>query len=338
MLQFASLTNRSTRFGWLSAIVRMAGVAAVVTMIWSQAVAANPKKPPKEAPKEAAKPTPTSTPAPRLPTDLNQASMRVKALDELYELDLSVDQLKKLRALAAGAASTKVGAPPKGTDKLVSTLQDFQLALLQCTDDKQIDELRNKVATLTSDDDVVALDDSVEITTAARGKAADVLKQLTASQIAAFLAAHADEVGDPGEMMVGAINQMLALRAAPRATLLGKKADAPDSAQDNANEAADLVRDTSTEVGELVAGLDEARAKSVTDDVAKWLNTHSSMKDEEFVAKRKTLAESARTVVGNIHPMRVLDNWLEHRMATLLSNPQLPAAIDAIIQFKQLEE
>ncbi len=99
-----------------------------------------------------------------------------------------------------------------------------------------------------------------------------------------------------------------------------------------------MVRDTSTEVGELVAGLDEARAKSVTDDVAKWLNTHSSMKDEEFVAKRKTLAESARTVVGNIHPMRVLDNWLEHRMATLLSNPQLPAAIDAIIQFKQLEE
>ena len=106
----------------------------------------------------------------------------------------------------------KSGAPPKGTDNLVSTLQEFQLALLQRTDDKQIDELRNKVATLTSDDDVVALDDSVEITTAARGKAADVLKQLTASQIAAFLAAHADEVGDPGEMMVGAINQMLALR------------------------------------------------------------------------------------------------------------------------------
>jgi hypothetical protein len=337
MLQFASLTNRSTRFGWLSAIVRMAGVAAVVTMIWNQAVAANPKKPPKEAPKEAAKPTPTSTPAPRLPTDLNQASMRVKALDELYELDLSVDQLKKLRAMAAGAASTKVGAPPKGTDKLVSTLQEFQLALLQRTDDKQIDELRNKVATLTSDDDV-ALDDSVEITTAARGKAADVLKQLTASQIAAFLAAHADEVGDPGEMMVGAINQMLALRAGAEGDAAAGKSDAPDSAQDNANEAADLVRDTSTEVGELVAGLDEARAKSVTDDVAKWLNTHNSMKDEDFVAKRKTLAESARAVVGNIHPMRVLDNWLEHRMATVLSNPQLPAAIDAIIQFKQLEE
>ncbi len=226
MLQFASLTNRSTRFGWLSAIVRMAGVAAVVTMIWSQAVAANPKKPPKEAPNEAAKPTPTSTPAPRLPTDLNQASMRVKALDELYELDLSVDQLKKLRALAAGAASTKVGAPPKGTDKLVSTLQDFQLALLQRTDDKQIDELRNKVATLTSDDDV-ALDDSVEITTAARGKAADVLKQLTASQIAAFLAAHADEVGDPGEMMVGAINQMLALRAGAEGDAAGEKGRRP---------------------------------------------------------------------------------------------------------------
>jgi hypothetical protein len=39
--------------------------------------------------------------------------------------------------------------------------------------------------------------------------------------------------------------------------------------------------------------------------------------------------------VGNIHPMRVLDNWLEHQLASLLSNPQLPEAIDAMIQFKQ---
>lgn len=336
VLHFASMTNRWPRLDWVSAILRTAGAVVVVMAISNETFAANPKKPPKDAPKEAAKSASTSTPTPRLPADLNLASMRVKALDEMYELDLSVDQLKKLRAMAAGAGSTKVGAPAKGTDKLVSTFQEFQFALLQRTDDKQIDELRNKVATLISDDDV-ALDDSVEITTAARGKASDVLKQLTASQVAAFLAAHADEVGDPAEMMVGTINQVLALRAGSEADAAAGK-DAADSAQENANEAAELVRDTSSEVGELVAGLDEARVKSVTDEVAKWLNAHRSMKDEEFVAKRKSLAESARAVVGNVHPMRVLDNWLEHRFAMLLSNPQLPAAIDAIIQFKQLEE
>src|SRR5262249_43349262 len=160
-------------------------------------------------------------------------------------------------------------------------------------DDKQIDELRNKVAGLASEDDV-SLDDSVEITTSARAKAADTLKLLTASQIAAFLAAHADEIGDPAEMMVAAVSQLLALRATSDADAGPGKAPATDPADDDTNDRTESVQDTSSEVGDLVAGLDEARAKSLAADVAKWINNNSSMKDEEFVAKRKTLADAAR--------------------------------------------
>jgi hypothetical protein len=318
-------------------IIRATAIAGIVTTICCQAIAANPKKGPKEAAKEAPKPSAATTTGPRLPADLNLASMRVKALDELYELDLSVDQLKKLRTLAVGAASTKTNSPPKGTDKLTAALQEFQVALLERSDDKQIDELRNKIANLANDDDV-SLDDAVPITPAARTKAADVLKQLTASQIAAFVAAHADEVGDPGEMMIATITQILAVRASAESEAAEGKTPPADSTQDNAKEAAELVQDTSTEVGQLVAGLDEARAQSVAADVAKWIQAKSLMKDEEFVAKRQTLTEAARALVGNVHPMRVLDNWLEQKMATLLSNPQLPAAIEAIIQVKQQAE
>jgi hypothetical protein len=340
MSQLILPIHRPTRAGRSPAVLRTVVFAAGLTMVCSQAFTANPKKGSKEAAKEAAKEAPKpSAPAiagPRLPADLNLASMRVKALDVIYELDLSVEQLKGLRAAAAGAASTRVSAAAKGTEKLASTLHEFQGALLERKDDKQIDELRNQIADLANDDDV-QLDDGVQITAAARAKAADVLKQLTASQIAAYLAAHADEVGDPVEMMIDTTNHLCAIRATSATgtdDAAGKTA-AADTASDAPTEGADLVLNTSLEVGELVGGLDETKAKSVAADVAKWINANSSIKAEEFTAKRKTLMEAARAIVGNIHPMRVLDNWLEHQLASLLSNPQLPEAIDAMIQFKQ---
>lgn len=337
MAQFLLRSDRPTCASWSPVMLRALAFAAAMSIICGQAFAANPKKGSKEAAKETPKPSAPIIAGPRLPADLNLASMRVKALDELYEFDLSVEQLKGLRAAAAGAASTRASAPAKGTEKLATALHEFQGALLERKDDKQIDELRNQIADLANADDV-QLDDIVQISAAARGKAADVLKQLTASQIAAFLAAHADQVGDPVEMMVDTANQMSAIRetSAAEADAAPAKAAPADADSDPPNESADLVLNTSTEVGELVAGLDEPKAKSVAADVAKWINKSSSIKAEEFTAKRKTLMVAARAIVGNIHPMRVLDNWLEHRLATLLSNPQLPEAVDAIVQFKQL--
>lgn len=330
----------SSREWRVHAIVRLIVFTAAISIAGAQAFAANPKKvpkdPAKEPAKETAKPVAKGLVGPKLPADLNLASMRVKALDELYELDLSTEQLKAFRAAASGAASPKVNSPAKGAEKLAPTLQEFQGALLERKDDKQIDELRNKIADLVDDDDV-QLDDDVQISASARAKAADTLKQLTASQLAAFLAAHADEVGDPVEMMIGATSQLHLIRASSSTESDAKpdRAAASESAPDSPSDAADLVQDTSLEVGELVAGLDDTKAKSIASAVAKWINSNSSMKEDEFSEKRKSLVESARTIVGNIHPMRVLDNWLERRLASLLSNPQLPDAIDAILQFKQ---
>ena len=147
--------------------------------LFSSAFAAKPKGEAKAAAKaeaaniEAAKvkaaASSTDLPGPPLPADLNLASLRVKALDVLYELDLSTDQLKELRTAAGGAGSMQQRTPAKGTEKLVTTLREFQAALLDRTDDNQIDSLRNKIVDL-ADDDNVQLDDSVQITAVAARK------------------------------------------------------------------------------------------------------------------------------------------------------------------------
>ena len=59
------------------------------------------------------------------------------------------------------------------------------------------------------------------------------------------------------------------------------------------------------------------------------------MKDDDFTSGRKELETAAKGMTGNVHPMRVLDNWLQRQVAQLLSNPQLPEAIDALINARE---
>jgi molecular chaperone DnaK (HSP70) len=219
---------------------------------------------------------------------------------------------------------------------LTAALQEFQAAVLDGQDAERIDSLRNQIAEL-ADDDAVYLDDDIHITVAARGKAPAVLQRLTASQIAAYLAAHADEVGDPVEMMMSSLTELRELSAS-EAPDAGSAKKAGGEKSDSAGETASLIEDTAADVGYLVAGLDEAKAKELADKVAKWLKTNADAKEEEFSAKRKGLEESAKSLASNIHPMRVLNNWLEHQLATLVSNPQLPQAIDAMLAARQKRE
>jgi hypothetical protein len=295
------------------ALGRISLLLAVVVVLGGVQAFAGKKKP---KPAEPAAPV-----GPPLPSDLNLASLRVKALDQLYELDLSPDQLKQLKETAAGAESHQTRSAAKGTDKLTSGLQDFQSALLERKDVNKIDKFRNALPDLLDDDDV-QIDDGIKITATARSRAPDVDTQFKATQIAAYLAAHADEIGDPVEMMVGTAEQVQQLR----------------SAGSEPGEIGNLVHDASTEIGQLVAGLDDDKAKSVAADAEKWIRAKGASNDEITPEKHQSLEESARQVVHNVHPMRVLNNWINRQMAMVLSNPQLPDAIDAILQTKQEAE
>ena len=240
-----------------------------------------------------------------LPADLNAASMRVSALATMYELDLSGEQLKALRAAAGGGvASTRKRTAAKANAGLAAALKAYQAALLEGHDDDAITKARDKVVEANGE---VDLDDDVEPTGAALAAAPGFGKRLKASQVAAFLAIHADDVADPVEMVLGAAEAIRELQ----------------DEKGNEGEIADLTRETAATAGYLVGGADAARVKAVGDGISAWLKK---------VGKAAGAGDEAavKTIVGEVDPIVVVGNWMNFRLATLLANPELPAAIDAL--------
>lgn len=236
-------------------------------------------------------------------------SMRVRAMEVLYELDLSPAQMGVLRGLAgaAGVAEVRQRTEGKGTAKLTSTLKDLHEALAR-EDGEKVSTLRAALDD-AEDDEAVDLDDDVRPTDAARARAADAVKILKAGQIAAYLAEHADEVSDPVELMMDALTDV-------------RDPDVEDADGEMA--------DTADEVGRLVAGIDAAKAKALSERVAAWLKDAKALKDEDYAARRESLEAAAKRIVGEVAPMQVLTHWLENEMAELIANPQLAGAIDAM--------
>jgi hypothetical protein len=254
-----------------------------------------------------------------LPADLNLASLRVSAMDTIYELDLSIDQIRSLRALAVGAASTESRKPAKADPKLAAALQEMENALLDGKDDQAIAKARSQVIELFGAVEP-PLDDDIHVTAAARSKAAGYFARIKASQVAAFLATHADEVGDPVEMMTDALTTLRANRTK----------EAGGSNVEAAEEAAITIQEISEKVSALVAGTDEARDKEVADQVAAWLNTNYELSDDAYASKQAAMEAAAVKIVGDVSNMSLLQHWLENQIAILLSNPQLAFALDAI--------
>jgi hypothetical protein len=279
---------------------RLVMIAAMSLMIAGSATGAAPKPKPPPKPPEPQFP---------VPADVNDLSMRVSALETIYEFDLTDAQLRALRTLALGAAQKDARTPAKANPKLVQALKDLHTALLKADDDDKIGDLKDTVDEL-KDDDEVDLDDDIDVTDAARAKTPEFLKHLKASQIAAYLAVHAEEVADPDEQMIDSLNDLRS----------GESDDPDGDAQDSADD-----------IAHLVAGLDAASAEEVSAKVLEWFKANRDLKDEQFEAKKAALEESAKKIVGEIPAMTVLSHWLDYEAATLLSNPQLIGAIDATL-------
>jgi hypothetical protein len=91
------------------------------------------------------------------------------------------------------------------------------------------------------------------------------------------------------------------------------------------------IADTAEQVSRLVAGSDSAKAKQVAEQIGAWLKVAKSVPPEDLAAKRDAFEATAKKIVGDLSPLQVLSNWLEGEMAELLSNPQLPSAIDTTL-------
>jgi hypothetical protein len=278
----------------------LAGILALTGMVL-RAGAALPKEPaaPKDAPPQKA--------------DVNVLSVEVAALLRLNQLQATPTQMEALVKLARDVSRKEVKrTPAKVSDKYRQALLDLRDALVRGEDDDRIDELNDALDDL-KESEKPDLDDAVETCADGRRLAPEALRLFTARQAASYLALYGDGLPDPAANLRGALEK------------------APGAAEDDWKELRD---DTAEEVGWLVAGLDTARARRVSEKVGTLLDRAHKLKPEEFKEQRADLEKAAREVLDDVGPVEVLRHVLERDLAELLSNPRLPAALEARLKSK----
>ena len=241
--------------------------------------------------------------------DVERAEPRGGGAPALEQFEFTPAQLEVLQKLAKATASEiDRDQKGKGSEAFRKALNDLRDVLVQGGTPSTI--LEDRVDTLRDAEDT-DVDEDVEITDAARRLAPGLLRQLSVHQVAAYFNNYREEIPEPLDTMLEALAQVQDLKE---------------------NDWKELRDQTTEEVGWLLGGLDKKKAKLVADKVEDWLNTARKMKADDFSKHREELAQAARQFVGQVPPTVVLHNFAEHGLAELLSNPQLPTALEARFQ------
>ena len=85
-------------------------------------------------------------------------------------------------------------------------------------------------------------------------------------------------------------------------------------------------------ISQAAVGLDEAKAKRISAQIAALLTRARGLSKAEFQKQVRDLEAAAQKVVGDISPEVVLRNHLELDLAALLSNPRTPQACRALLK------
>lgn len=240
---------------------------------------------------------------------IDDLEMQVAALTKLHDLELTTAQLKQLKALAAQSEPAKAPAAGLSSDAYQIALGSLRDALLG-DDDEKIGTAQDRVDTLREQAKLGDAPDP-EVTDAARKQAPAAVTLLTVTQIASYIAANEDDVSDPVEEMMDALDQL---------------SDKP-----GADEYASIRSELISEVGLMVAGLDKAAQQPIAKKVGDWLDSAHAANPDKLESDRGSFERSARQIVGNLDTFRSLRYWMQQEMATLMSNPALPAALDKLI-------
>jgi hypothetical protein len=232
--------------------------------------------------------------------------LQVAALNNISDLDLTPDQLKAVRKLIAADAPATEPAD-KGSDAYRAALKSLRDAII-ADDAQKAADAEQKVDQLRSDEHLEVAT-SVPLTDAARQKSAEFLKLLTASQIAGYIAAHADDVPDAVQTISDAMDDSRGKSDADFAPIRAEAAD---------------------QVSVLMVGIANAEdTADVSKQVSDLLNQAHGLTDSQYKSDHGKLEKQARALVGKLDAFTALRNWMQREMADLLANPELPAMIDA---------
>lgn len=235
--------------------------------------------------------------------DLNQVSMTIKALQALDSLELGPKQLEAIALWVKETASDREREPAKASPKYRKVLQALLTAIVKS--DEKAEELFGTLAEL-QDSEEFELDDGIEITDAARPRAAEFHRLLAASQLAAYLGSL--DISNPLMLFRDALQQSREL-----------KGQEWDDARAAAVE----------EIAQLWAGLDQEKEEQLSEKISALLDKGHGMSKVEFKKNAAKLRAEARDLAKDITPIDVLRNRVELNLAELLSNPMLADAIAA---------
>lgn len=237
--------------------------------------------------------------------DLHAVSLEVLALETLDQLQLTPAQLDDLSRRAPTTAEEERARPePKVSDQYRKTLTELRAAL-RANKEEDVDKLTAALDKLRHTEKP-ELDDEVDLTDEARKQAPQVLRRLSARQVAGFILDYADEFPDPREKLTAAFDEMRKL---------------PGTEWQEARD------QTADQVGWLVAGIEPEAEKAVRDKVSALLTRVHRLSAADFKAQRPKLDRDIEAIVGKVGPTDVLRHFMERSLAELLSNPRLAAAV-----------
>lgn len=240
---------------------------------------------------------------------LNDLSMEVNALHVIHQLQLTGPQIEGLKKIARETAERSgERKEAKGSEKLRAVMTELREALAKNGDEEKIIKLLETYNELF-DSEKPELDDAWELTESAVRLAPRLLRTLTPKQVAAFAGVLANDLADPREVIVEALTQARGL---------------------DADKWKEYRASISEVVGHLLAGLDGDKAVEYGDKVVQLLIIARGLNENEFKEQKPELEKKARAIVGDVGPIEVLRNVMEHDLAELLSNPVLPIALDAL--------
>src|SRR5262249_26221363 len=144
---------------------------------------------------------------------VNDLSMEVAALQALRSFQLTPDQLKSLRRIAAKTADQEQAAriAPKASEAYRKALLSLREALIKGDDEARITELQDQLDEICDKEQPI-LDDGVEVTDEARQQAPVVLRMLFARQVTGYLQTFGGDTPDPLESLLDALDTVRGLK------------------------------------------------------------------------------------------------------------------------------
>ncbi len=235
----------------------------------------------------------------------NRLSQRISALETLYELQTTREQLTALQKMAVDTAQ------PAGDDKAVQIKQDLKHVMLDLHDALVAASNRDKIESLEEkyygrlESEKVEFDDDVDTTEAAAEKAEEFSRSLTAGQVASLVSANQDDIQDPRDVLVQAVIE-------------GRMKTGTDW-----NELRDSAAD---DAATLTAGI--KATDTLTEKYKRWLDEAHELGDAAFKQRFSNPLQAAEKVTGQVAWPDVMRNWVQSSIADLLSNPELLDAVN----------